>query len=392
MKFRNVCFFLPSAQRDGAELSALECMDALQSLGMQCRVVIPQKGPLIDDLKARRLKYNLIPYKVWIEPPVPVAKSLLVTFWNLIMAYLATFLMARWKCDLVITNTINICVGALVAKVRRLPHLWYLREFGYEDHGWQYHLGKKPSLWLMDRLSVACAAVSRAVAEKYQASMTPSKVHYLYQPINIDLTAPANVVIDKSRFQLTCIIVGRLQTGKRQEDAIRAISELRDRGLHAQLWLVGGGDEDYRTFLEELVREKNLQAQIRFLGQVGNAYPYIQKADVLLLCSRCEAFARVVVEAMKAGKPVVGSRSGGTVEQIKDGFNGFLYEPRDHKALAEKIKYLYEHPEEAQEMGKNGQQYAMKTFNRERYQRELIRIFSSPEMKSSSIEKENLPN
>jgi glycosyltransferase involved in cell wall biosynthesis len=383
MKLHQVCFFLPSAHRDGAELSALECLDALASLGIQCRVVIPQKGPLITELKSRQLQYKLIPYRVWIEPPVPIWKRLLVTFWNLIMAYWATLVLARWKCDLIITNTINICVGALVAKILGLPHLWYLREFGYEDHGWQYHLGKKPSLWLMDRLSVVCAAVSRAVAEKYQAGMTPSKVQYLYQPINVDLTTQADVVIDTSPFQFTCIMVGRLQQGKRQEDAIRAVGELRDRGLQVQLWLVGGGDKDYRIFLEELVREKNLPGQVRFWGQVENALPYIQQADVLLLCSRCEAFARVVVEAMKAGKPVIGTRSGGTVEQIKDGFNGFLYEPRDHKSLAEKIKYLYEHPEKAHEMGRNGRQYAMNTFTKERYRGEIIRIFSSPGMKSS---------
>lgn len=374
MKFRHVCFFLPSAHRDGAELSALECLDALASLGIQCRVVIPQKGPLIAELESRNLPYKLIPYKVWIEPPVPVIKRLLVTFWNLLMAYWATLVLARWHCDLILTNTINICVGALVAKIRGLPHLWYLREFGSEDHGWEFHLGHKPSLWLMDRLSVVCAAVSRAVAEKYQARMTPSKVHYLYQPINVDLSAATEVVLNTSGFQLTCIMVGRLQQGKRQEDAIRAVAELRDQGLRVQLWLVGGGEKNYRHFLEELVREKNLQAQVRFFGQVDNALPYIQQADVLLLCSRCEAFARVVVEAMKAGKPVIGARSGGTMEQIKDGFNGFLYEPQDYRELAGKIKHLYDHPEVTKETGMNARKWAVKTFNQDNYRKALKKL------------------
>jgi glycosyltransferase involved in cell wall biosynthesis len=77
---------------------------------------------------------------------------------------------------------------------------------------------------------------------------------------------------------------------------------------------------------------------------------------------------------MKAGKPVVGTKSGGTVEQIRDGFNGFLYEPGDHKALAAKIKYLHDHPDKAEEMGKNGRQWATMTFTRRRYQEELARI------------------
>jgi glycosyltransferase involved in cell wall biosynthesis len=103
----------------------------------------------------------------------------------------------------------------------------------------------------------------------------------------------------------------------------------------------------------------------------------MQQADVLLLCSRCEAFARVVVEAMKAGKPVVGTRSGGTVEQIQEGFNGFLYNPRDYKELAAKIKYLHDHPEEARKMGETGRRWAMRTFTREQYREKLAEILSS---------------
>jgi len=137
---------------------------------------------------------------------------------------------------------------------------------------------------------------------------------------------------------------------------------------------VGGGDRQYGDFLQSLVQEKDLTGQVRFLGQVDNAFPYIEKADVLILCSRREAFARVVVEAMKAGKPVLGSRSGGTVEQIRDGFNGLLYEPGDHRDLAEKIIYLLQHPQKAEDMGRHGQEWALKTFTRERYRQNLTMI------------------
>ena len=110
-------------------------MDALKALGVQCHVVLPQKGLLINDLKQRQIPYKIIPYKVWIETPAPLWKRLLITLWNLFITYFATFVIGRWKCDLIITNTINICVGAFVAKLWGLPHVWYIREFGFEDHG-----------------------------------------------------------------------------------------------------------------------------------------------------------------------------------------------------------------------------------------------------------------
>jgi glycosyltransferase involved in cell wall biosynthesis len=375
MQIRKVCFFLPSSKRDGAELSALECMDALQSLGMQCYAVMPMKGPLIADLKARQIRYLIIPYRGWIMAPTPVWNRLLITLWNLFITYPTIFLVSRWKCDLIITNTINICVGAFVARLLGVPHVWYFREFGFEDHGWRFHLGEKPSLWIVNRLTVLGLAVSRAVAQKYQKNIT-AKVHYLHQPIYTYHSSYPDVFPDNKQSQLTCIIVGSLQEGKRQEDAIRAIGELRDQGIAVQLWVVGGGNQVYTDFLKNLVRDHNLIEHVKFFGQVNNAFPYIQKADVLLLCSRCEAFARVVVEAMKAGKPVVGTRSGGTVEQIQEGFNGFLYEPYNYQDLAAKIRYLVDHPKETQQMGHNARQWSMRTFTRERYQEKIAKILS----------------
>lgn len=374
MKFKKVCFFLPSANRDGAELSALECMDAFAALGAGIHVVLPRSGPLMEDLAARHISYQIIPYQVWIEPPVPLWKRVAVTLWNLGITYVAAFLVDRRGCDLVVTNTINIGVGALLAKLWGLPHLWYIREFGYEDHGWRFHLGEKVSVGLMNRWSTVCLAVSRAVARNYQGRINPAKVHFLYQPIDGQLSPDAEIALPDSPPRFTCIMVGRLQEGKRQEDAIRALTELRDAGTPARLWLVGGCAPEYRAFLENLVQEKNLGDQVKFFGQVDNALPYIQKADVLLLCSRCEAFARVVVEAMKAGKPVLGARSGGTMEQIWDGFNGFLYEPCNYKELAGKIRILLEKPQMAREMGENGRQWADTTFTRQRYQENLARI------------------
>jgi glycosyltransferase involved in cell wall biosynthesis len=228
----------------------------------------------------------------------------------------------------------------------------------------------------MDRLSILFLAVSRAVAEKYQAGVTLSKVHYLYQPINVNVNSPG-ISNEKPPDQFTCIMVGKLQQGKRQEDALRAMAELRDQGLQVHLWLVGARDPDYGHFLDIMVGEYNLQAQVKFFGQVDNALPYIQQADVLLLCSRCEAFARVVIEAMKAGKPVIGTNSGGTVEQITEGFNGLLYEPQNYRELAEKIRFLYHRPDKVQEMGGQAQKWARQNFTRERYQEKIKKIFES---------------
>lgn len=79
---------------------------------------------------------------------------------------------------------------------------------------------------------------------------------------------------------------------------------------------------------------------------------------MLLLCSRCEAFGRVVVEAMKRGRPVVVTDAGGARELAVDSGGGLLYPPGDDAALADAIERLARDPAEARRMGESGLAWA----------------------------------
>ena len=72
------------------------------------------------------------------------------------------------------------------------------------------------------------------------------------------------------------------------------------------------------------------------VGYVPTPVPFVERADIVLMCSRCEAFARSTLEGMALGKPIVASRSGGTVEAVRDDFNGLLYTPGDVHDLAKR--------------------------------------------------------
>ena len=91
----------------------------------------------------------------------------------------------------------------------------------------------------------------------------------------------------------------------------------------------------------------------------------MEKSDAFLLCSRCEGFGRVTVEAMLMSKPIIATKSGGTIELIQEGYNGLLYIPCDFKELADKIKFLSENIFLGNEMGKNANNFAKNKFNKE---------------------------
>ncbi len=92
------------------------------------------------------------------------------------------------------------------------------------------------------------------------------------------------------------------------------------------------------------------------------------------MCSRMEAFGRVTIEAMKMGTPVIGARSGGTPEVIREGLTGLLYTPGDVKELADKIQQLCENRQTARQMGEQARRWAMASFTQERHGAEVLAI------------------
>lgn len=83
----------------------------------------------------------------------------------------------------------------------------------------------------------------------------------------------------------------------------------------------------------------------------------------------------VILEAFAHGKPVIGSRIGGIPELIEDGKNGFLFTPGDADELAEKVKYLSDHPEEAAEMGRRARATVEREYSAQVHYRKLMRIY-----------------
>jgi glycosyltransferase involved in cell wall biosynthesis len=91
------------------------------------------------------------------------------------------------------------------------------------------------------------------------------------------------------------------------------------------------------------------------------------------MCSECEAFGRVTVEAMRAGLPVCGTRSGGTPEIIDHGVNGLLSMAGDVQGLAANLMSL-ESDEPLRRALATGALQTSERFQRDRHDDELVTI------------------
>lgn len=359
-------------------------IELLQAQGVECRVLVPERGAFCEELTGLGVPFAIVSFPLWMSRgKVPLFLWLKAGLGTIVNTALVAWKIYRWNCDVVFSNTVTVCVGAFASCLLGRSHIWLLHEYGMEDHGLSFLFGERLSLGIVDKLSTHCVCVSRALAKKYERSIKPSKLTVIYPSMHRALrdakdTNCGDFPIPPHNGRFRCVIVGALTEGKGQEESVLALVHLKKLGVDAELLIVGEGLPSYRRRLEELIAANALESQVAFAGQVKTALPAMRSADVVLVCSRREAFGRVTIEGMFAGKPVIGPRCGATAELIKEGLNGLLYDHGDPKDLADKIQYLYENPAVAERLVKNAQSWVESLFTQERYRKEILALLSSP--------------
>ena len=112
-----------------------------------------------------------------------------------------------------------------------------------------------------------------------------------------------------------------------------------------------------------MAKRLNVEDQIVFLGQVDDMNELYKASDIFCMCSNCEAFGRVTVEAMLAGNLIIGANSGGTPEILGNGEYGLLFESNSYKDLACKIQYAIENSSQMRNLAVEGREHAVKYFD-----------------------------
>ena len=181
-----VCFISHSAKRGGGELSLLDLIDALSQRGIQSVCVLPGHGPLEELLAERNVNTVVVRYRQWIHRGKPFFKRVRrVLLGHLPASFRLAAAIKRLDCDVVYTNTVATGVGAVAARIAGKPHIWHIREFGYDDHGVLFDLGESVSRKLIGRLSAACIANSRAVADDYRPFLGGTELNVIYNSVEV---------------------------------------------------------------------------------------------------------------------------------------------------------------------------------------------------------------
>jgi len=178
------------------------------------------------------------------------------------------------------------------------------------------------------------------------------------------------------------LYVGRLIDWKGVHVLISAMKKVIQTKNQARVVVVGDGPE--KENLIYLVEKWNLEGVVHFAGRVPDPIlqDYYNRAAVFVLPSitvknQTEGLGVVLLEAMAAGVPVIGSRTGGIPDIIQDGENGLLFSPGDDTELADAIIRIITNPTFANRLRNQGLQTIQDKFSWDKITDQFIKEYQT---------------
>lgn len=132
--------------------------------------------------------------------------------------------------------------------------------------------------------------------------------------------------------------VGRLSEQKGMEYFINAVPGVIEKFPKTKFVIVGDGED--KDKLVNMVKEKNMDEYITFLGYRSDIQNVMSQMDFIVLSSLWEGLPLTPIEAFSVGKTVVATAVDGTPEIVQNGINGILIKPKDIKEMVSNICYL----------------------------------------------------
>jgi glycosyltransferase involved in cell wall biosynthesis len=167
------------------------------------------------------------------------------------------------------------------------------------------------------------------------------------------------------------LLVGAPWRRKGVDVLIRAFQKLAPDFPQVKLRLLGHYPD--REVLDVLIAGSP-QIEILKARPLPEALEVISRAAIFALPSRCEGTPRVVLEAMAAGVPVVGSDVDGIPSYVRDGENGFLVPVNDADALADRLRLLLSDEDLRAKMGAKAYEMAHSEFSEQAYVARFARM------------------
>ncbi len=248
----------------------------------------------------------------------------------------------------------------------------------FTAHGWAFTegvpFGQKmvmlPAEWLAARVTDAIITVSQAdydMATRYRVRAR-GPIVTIHNGIN--QAAPLSVPRADGPVRLVC--VARFSPQKSQALLVRAL-EAVDEPWH----LTFIGDGPLEDEVRRMAADRGLNGRVDFLGARNDVEAILAQSHIFVLPSNWEGFPLTILEAMRAGLPVIASDVGGVREAVVDGVTGYLIPRDDVQVLAERLKRLIRDNGLRAKLGQRAREVFLSEFVDEKMFAEVQALYSA---------------
>jgi glycosyltransferase involved in cell wall biosynthesis len=168
----------------------------------------------------------------------------------------------------------------------------------------------------------------------------------------------------------TIVMVARFAPQKNHALLLRAVA-----GIDRPLRVLFVGDGPTEPALQDEARQLGIEDRVHFLGSRMDIPDILASAHVFALPSNWEGFPLSILEAMRAGLPVIASDVGGVSEAVADGSTGFLAGPSDLDTFRDRLLSLVETPALRERMGRAGRERYEANFTVERMLNRTLTVY-----------------
>lgn len=320
-----ILYIVTRAERGGAQKHVLDLASALRE-EFEVAVATGEEGFLTDACRERAIPLYVVPHLQREIMPLRDALAL----WEI------RKLLRQLNPDLIHAHTFKAgFLGRLAGRMLGIPSV-------YTIHAWLY--GTPAVSRLCSALSGPCerlaanwcesiVAVSHAgarIIRKHKIGL-PSKLVTIHNGIPDD-GGPVSISADRPP---VITMVSRFIAGKDQELLLQAFAGVPPG---PRLCLVGDGP--MRASAENLARELGIQDRVDFMGDRSDVPSLLAASDVFVLASKSEMLPISILEAMRAGLPVIASDVGGVSEAVVHRETGFLVPSGSASALTQALVEL----------------------------------------------------
>jgi glycosyltransferase involved in cell wall biosynthesis len=323
----------------GSQVHVRDLAAELIARGHEARVFIGGTGPVLDFLAKANVPYTSIASMQRNVQPMRDLKA-----FKELKAAIAAF-----DPDLISTHTSKAgMLGRLVSRDLGIPSL-------FTAHGWNFAEGVHPLARAgriqLEKLAAHWCERIITVSECDRQLALQFRVAPVDKVITIHNGMPelksADLRANPANQPARIVMIARFEQQKDHETLLAALGALKH--LPWQLELIGDGPNAAK--IKARIAELGIAARVELPGACNDVSNRLARAQIFALISNWEGLPRSIIEAMRAGLPVVASDVGGVRELVDDGRTGFMVSRSDAKALEFKLGQLISNPEMRLQMG-----------------------------------------